>query len=105
MFASSWKPSRRTHLSPCSGLAATTPDLYAYKESGDLVSLRDPTSHMFKAVVDDDEDGRRILATAEWTFNLDPELEAARESTREDAPPPSNWPADGNWPLRRFYKM
>lgn len=42
---------------------------------------------------------------AEWTFALDPSTQANKDSFDPHGPPPPNWPAGGNWEMRRFFNL
>lgn len=79
-----------------------TPDLHAYQEASDLDSLRDETSRMFKAVNTDDG---KLVGSACWTLALDPDAVAKKEPTDPQTPPPANWPSEGNWAMRLWYKI
>lgn len=79
-----------------------TPDLYAFKESEDGEGFPDPSNAFFKAI--DDGTGE-LLATAEWSFCLEPMERGEGGGFTEETPPPPGWPEGGNWPLKRFYKI
>lgn len=78
-----------------------TPDLYAYYEAGKIEDFHDRQSRFMKAV----DRNKNLVAASDWTFSLDPEVEAKKELTKADAQPPVNWPENGNWELKRFFKI
>jgi hypothetical protein len=80
-----------------------TDDLYAYYDKRKLQSFHDPNTRMLKAI--DSDNGGEIIAVAEYTFALDPEKTAAKELGDPNEKPPADWPQDGNWELRRFFKL
>ncbi|WPH02848.1 Hypothetical protein R9X50_00571600 [Acrodontium crateriforme] len=79
-----------------------TDDLYAFYEANKLKSFHDPTAHFMKAM--DDQTGQ-VAAVSEWTFALDPVVNANKPRTDPNGQPPANWPVAGNWALRRFFKI
>ncbi|KAK3715829.1 hypothetical protein LTR37_006812 [Vermiconidia calcicola] len=76
-----------------------TDDVYEFYSASKKDSFQDPECRFVKAV--DDETGK-IIAASEWTFALDPAESAEKEPVDS---PPSNWPIDGNWELRRFFNL
>lgn len=78
-----------------------TDDLYAFYESEKRESLNDPDCRLIKAV---DEATGRMVAVSEWSFALDLNKQS-HEPPSLDALPPHNWPAGGNWALRRFFTL
>ena len=79
-----------------------TEDLYAFYEANKKESFQDPECRFTKAV--DDESGK-IVAVSEWTISLDVAKQAEKKPADPKAQPPSNWPIDGNWELRRFFNL
>lgn len=79
-----------------------TDDLYAYYEAGKTKSFHEPDTRFIKAV--DDTMGE-ILGVSEVTFALDLAKNAARSPPSTDEQPPANWPAGGNWELKRYFKI
>lgn len=79
-----------------------TDDLYAFYESNKQGSFRDSECRFMKAV---DENGQ-LMAVSEWAFVLDPEKHTeGKKPVNPDGLPPSDWPALGNWELRRFFTL
>lgn len=78
--------------------------MYAFYEFEKKESLHDPQCRLIKAV---DEDSGKIVAASEWTFVLDPAKtsESDEEALDSNAPPPPNWPIDGNWEMRTFFNL
>ena len=76
-----------------------TPDLYQFYEDEKLESFHDENCRLIKVV---DGDSGEMIAAAEWTFALDPDTQAEKKPLDPLAPPPANWPAGGNWEMRRF---
>lgn len=82
--------------------AGYTPDLYAFYESNKRDSLQDPECRIMKTV---DERGQ-LTAVSEWAFVLDPQKHAeGKKPVDPDGLPPSNWPVQGNWELKRFFDL
>ncbi|KAK4547685.1 hypothetical protein LTR36_000642 [Oleoguttula mirabilis] len=79
-----------------------TDDLYAFYEDHKNESYNDSEQRLVKAV--DDETGE-IVAASEWTFVLDAEMEAKKVPSDPNEQPPPNWPKDGNWGLRTFFRI
>lgn len=76
-----------------------TEDLYAYYEATKLDSFRDPETRFVKAT---DEHGK-IVAVSQWQFVLHPHK--GTKPIDPNGQPPSNWPFEGNWELRRFFQL
>lgn len=81
-----------------------TPDLYEYYESVRRREINEDTCRFMKAV--NSETGQ-LVGISEWTFQLQRDLaaEAAAAARTATDPPPANWPAGGNWEMRRWYKI
>lgn len=79
-----------------------TDDLYAYSDRAKAESFRDSNCPMVKAV---DMSSGRMLGAAEWTLFLNPAARAEETPTDLSAAPPSDWPREGNWPLRQWFKL
>lgn len=79
-----------------------TADFWAYHEASDLKDLQDPNARLFKAV---DSATGQIVGAADWTLALDAELEAKKATMSTQQPPPEGWPLEGNWAMRRWYKI
>ena len=79
-----------------------TEDVYAFYEANKRESFQDPSCHLMKAM--DDETGK-ILAVSEWMFAPDPTRHAHKDTVDPNGEPPANWPADGNWEMRRFFNL
>lgn len=79
-----------------------TDDLYAWYEDGKAKSYHDSEMRLMKAT---DEETGQIVSASEWTFVLDAEAEANKDPVDPNEHQPSNWPQDGNWGLRIFFKV
>lgn len=79
-----------------------TNDLYAYYEANKNESFDDPECRFMKAV--DDATGE-IVAVSEWSFSLDVEKQKEKKPADPNGTPPENWPIDGNWELKRFFRL
>lgn len=79
-----------------------TADLYAYYEANKNESFDDSESRFVKAV--DDATGD-IVAVSQWTFSQNLGKQRERKPTNPDEQPPENWPIEGNWELKRFFKL
>lgn len=77
-----------------------TEDWYAYQIASMVDDLSDPNARSIKAV---DTETNQIIAGAEWTFCLDPT--ALERPIKPDNGPPANWPVDGNWRMKYFFKV
>ena len=76
-----------------------TPDLYQFYEHEKLESFHHPNRRLIKAI---DSDTGDTIAASEWTFALDTNAQAKKKPMDPLAEPPANWPAGGNWEMRRF---
>lgn len=84
-----------------------TSAVYAYNEAGKRRGLDDPHEHALKCI---DLESGQLVAGATYTFAFKEEngqILAADppEPVKDDEPPPPNWPAGGNWSMRRFYTI
>lgn len=79
-----------------------TDDLYAYYEANKNESFDDPECQFMKAT---DDDTGKIVAVSEWSFCLDVTKQAEKEAVDQNGQQPANWPIDGNWKLKHFFRL
>jgi len=93
----------RSHLRmPMMWPRGYTDDLYAFYDDRKMESYNDSKQCLIKAV--DNETGK-IIGASEWTFAVDPTADGKKPHVDPNEQPPPNWPKEGNWPLRLFFKI